>query len=460
MALGAAPQRMLMPTNRGQVPASGRVGRHPKHRFYARTAPWCIQPLAIAPVIPGETLENAHFEGRVVTDPLNSKLLGWTCEFHVFYVKHRDIDYQRSATSWQDVMLGHTTVYSGAGTVAGGGKATYRLNGRPDMVKECLDVIVQRWFRDEGETASQHTNALNGLPLQKLGVQDWTDSFVSGSVVSSPTGDFAVDLDTSGVIKASEIERSMEMWEWLKQNNWTDMSYEDFLGTYGVRQPRVQEHFPELLRSFRSWTYPSNTVSQGTGAVSSAAVWSPEFSINKARFFSEPGFLVLVGIAKPKVYRRKQTGAAVNQMTTAFSWLPAVLRDNPETSQLEATSITGAIGSITINGGIQSFDCRDLLLYGDQYLAATPSVAGGDSVAAAGAWSVNGGSAYSKAFGVIDGVGPTDGRPDYPLGTLAERTDLFAGTVNETTLIEFEGLIQFHVRGTVVDQTPGQPIRA
>jgi len=328
----------------------------------------------------------------------------------------------------------------------------------------CLGLVwawfFARWFRDEGELPATFVGATNGLPLSKLGVQDWTDSIVSGSKVSAPTGDFAVDLDASGVIKASEIERSMEMWEWLKANNWTDMVYEDFLATYGVRQAKAREHFPELLRSYRSWTYPTNTVTQGTGAVSSACVWSPEFSANKARFFSEPGFLLLVGITKPKVYRRRQPGAAVNMLDTAYVWLPAVLRNDPDTSLIEQSSISGAIPTTTINGGIVSVDMRDLFLYGDQFLAATPSVTGGDSVAASGSWTVNGGTTQSARFGVIDGGVDTTARFDYPKGTLAERTDLFVGTVNETTLVEWEGVCQFHVRGTIVDMTPGQPVRS
>jgi len=232
------------------------------------------------------------------------------------------------------------------------------------------------------------------------------------------------------------------------------------LGTYGVRQAKAREHFPELLRSYRSWTYPTNTVTQGTGAVSSACVWSPEWSANKSRFFSEPGFLVAVGITKPKVYRRRQPGAAVNMLDTAYVWLPAVLRNDPDTSLIEQSSISGAIPTTTINGGIVSVDMRDLFLYGDQFLAATPSVTGGDSVAASGSWTVNGGATQSARFGVIDGCVDTTARFDYPKGTLAERTDLFVGTVNETTLVEWEGVIQFHIKGTIVDMTPGQPVRS
>jgi len=60
----------------------------------------------------------------------------------------------------------------------------------------------------------------------------------------------------------------------------------------------------------------------------------------------------------------------------------------------------------------------------------------------------------------VFGVRSSDSRPDYPLGTLAERNDLFVGQVNETSLIEWEGLVRFNISGSVMDLTPGQPVRA
>ena len=435
-----------------------RNSRRPRHEFYVRYAPWAIQPICIAPVIPGDTMTHCHIEARTVTDPLSSKLLGWWSEIHLFYVKHRDIDAYLGNTSLQDLALKNTPAASGgvgAATVTGGGGPTYRVKGRRDYVTDCLHTIVRRWFRDEDDAVTDFTEAFSGLPLKRFKRQDWTDSLTTGAILSAPTGDFNVDLNAGGTITASEVDQALTTWQWLKANNWTDMTYEDWLGTYGVRQPRTREHWPELLRSEVKWQYPSNTVTQGTGAVTSAVVWSLSFDANKARYFSEPGFLMAVQCTYPKLYRRVQTGALANLMDTSYAWLPAVLWDDPNTSLHTTDSISGAIASVTLNNGVQAFDLRDLFMYGDQFLAATPSVSGGASVAGAGVWNA-GAAAELSRFGTVLGINQTSGRADYPLGTLAERNSLFVGTTNETNLVESEGTIAFQINSTVRDLSPGR----
>ena len=67
-----------------------RVTRRPQHTFQLRHRPWEIQPFMLAPVLPGETMQNLLLQARVVTDPIKNPLIGWWCEHYVFYVKHRD----------------------------------------------------------------------------------------------------------------------------------------------------------------------------------------------------------------------------------------------------------------------------------------------------------------------------------------------------------------------------------
>lgn len=428
--------------------------RHPQHQFYVRQEPWAIQPVAIAPVLPGDTLKQCRVQARIVTDPVSSKLLPWWAEMHLFYVKHRDLDAYNSNTAFQSMVLDPANTHASAGTVTGGGTATYRLHGRKDYTLNCLQCVTDWWFRDEGDTSTEFVTALSGLPMIKYGRQDWMDSLMRRSDVTSP--DFSVDIDSSGTIMASEIEQSMMMWEVLKSNQLTDMTYEDFLATYGVHTPRAALNRPERLWSWKDFSHPTNTVSQGTGAVSSAIVWSMAETSKKDRFFKEPGFLLMVAIARPKVYRRRQPGAAVNLLDNAYLWLPGVLRDDPNTSLTVMDTVSGGVPSVGLNS-VQA-DMRDLFVYGDQFLACAPTVTGGDTIAAAGAWSANGGQ-LSK-FGSVLGLTATTARPDYPLGTLAERQDIFVGQTAETSLIEVEGVVSFSIAGTVVDQTPGVPVRA
>ena len=62
--------------------------RRPVHRFNLVTRPFAVTPAMIAPVLPGETLKNALFQSRVLTDPLkpNMRLTGWWCEYMLFCV--------------------------------------------------------------------------------------------------------------------------------------------------------------------------------------------------------------------------------------------------------------------------------------------------------------------------------------------------------------------------------------
>lgn len=448
-------RRPLVPQNlisTGMVPTApqGRVMRRPAHQFTVRSAPWNIQPVAIAPVLPGETLEGARIQARIVTDPLRAKLLGWWTELHLFYVKHRDTAY---SDELQGMVL-QPTVATGLPTVAGAAGPTYRVHGRPDYVQIALDAVVDWYFRDEGEDHTDHLDDLSGLPLAKLGRSDWTNSLIPTATLTSDD----VAVDSVGALYASEVEAALVQYQWLRQNNLTDMTYEDFLATYGVRTSRAEVLKPELLRSIRDWSYPTNTVTQGTGAVTSACVWSIAERVDKKRFFSEPGWLLLVSVTKPKVYRRDQNGAAANVMTDAYTWLPAVLRDDPHTSLVAIDTVNGPLSSVA--GASNTFDVRDLLLYGDQFIAAVPSVAGAASVAAGAPWATL--DMDRLTMGVITAP-MTGGRGDYPNlaggGMLAARQALFTSAVNAGMCISIEGVISFDIAGSVVDTTPGVPVR-
>ena len=89
------------------VPATGRKLRQPQHTWLVRQLPFAIQPVCIAPVLPGETLKNALFQIRAVTMPLKSPLIGWWFETYLFYVKHRALAF---ADQYTNMMLDPTTV--------------------------------------------------------------------------------------------------------------------------------------------------------------------------------------------------------------------------------------------------------------------------------------------------------------------------------------------------------------
>ena len=441
------PQR-LSGINFGQPAPQGRAMRHPQHHFQVRTPPWVIQPVAIAPVLPGDTLERARIQARVVTDPIRSKLCGWWTELHLFYVKHRDTT---RSNEFQQMVL-EPGIASGMPTVSGSAGPTYSVHGRPDYTALCLEAVVNSYFRDQGDVLADYVEYSTGLPLAKLGRSDWSDSLTVTADITAV--DVNVDLNANATIMASEVEAALAQYNWLRDNQLVNMTYEDFLATYGVRSPRVQEHRPELLRSIREWSYPTNTVTQGTGAVTSACVWSIAESVDKKRFITEPGFLFMVSVTKPKVYRSRQNGSMSNHLDDAYTWLPAVLRDDPNTSLVDLPSVIGGLAHTSH----LTFDARDLFLYGDQFLASAPSVMGGGTVAGGALWAANN-SAETNKFGTVTGLN-AEFRPDYPLGSQAERNNVFAGTTNEVSLIQVEGVITFDVASSIIDTTPGVPDRS
>ena len=75
-----------------------RVMRNPAHPWQLRTRPYQIQPCMISPVLPGETLKNLVGMSRVVTKPIANPLIGWWCEYYVFYVRLRDIEFHLKDT--------------------------------------------------------------------------------------------------------------------------------------------------------------------------------------------------------------------------------------------------------------------------------------------------------------------------------------------------------------------------
>ena len=71
---------------RGQK-VNQRKMRAPHTNFHIKTRPWQIQPFCIFPVLPGETMQNAMWKSRVVSDPVKNRLIGWWKEYYLFYAR-------------------------------------------------------------------------------------------------------------------------------------------------------------------------------------------------------------------------------------------------------------------------------------------------------------------------------------------------------------------------------------
>lgn len=350
-----------------EVGASQRKLRSPQHAFNLRVKPWQIQPFMIAPVLPGETMKNLLHMSRVVSDPLKDPLMGWWAEYFYFYVKHRDLDARDLLV---DMHLSAATDVSSIKSAVADVPMFHRT-GIP-WTKLCLDKIVEWYFRDEDDTAA-HT--LDGLPAAKINVEGWWNSLKLESVMAPTAEDHLPGEQIIPHEVAPGFEQHYAQWEAMRAAQITDASFEDYLGSFGVRAPQElteEVHKPELLRYKKEFAYPANTVDPATGTPSSAAVWSLSFRADKDRFFKEPGFIVGVQVIRPKVLLSAITGSLTAYMDNAFNWLPKTLQEEAYTSLKEFAS--GAGPTPTAFGQDYWVDLRDLLLHGEQFRNHTATV--------------------------------------------------------------------------------------
>lgn len=352
------------------APRFGRNMRRPAHSFQLMTRPFIIQPFMIAPVLPGETMKNFSFQSRVVTKPLTNPLIGWWTEYMWFYVKHRDLADREEFTQ----MMLQPDWSDDAVDDVGNDAKSYFAGANINWVAKCLirvcngdgsDAGHVHYFREAGE--AWNTATIDGFPIAQITGRTLLDSAVPDAALDIEQ-DVDVDANNDGNVTVGEINDAMRQYQLMVEGGLVDMSYEDFLGTYGVRTKPEEAHIPELLRFVRKWTYPTNTIDPSTGSPSSAAVWSFSERADKDRFFKEPGFIFGVAVTRPKVYLKNQKGTLTSYMNNVFSWLPAVLSDDPRTSYRQVPDgAAEAFGDVTDAGGTW-IDLKDLFLYGEQFV--------------------------------------------------------------------------------------------
>lgn len=409
-----------------QAGQKSRVLRSPSHQFYVETKPFGIYPFCLAPVLPGETLKNLQMQSRVVTDPVVSPLVGWWAEYYFFYVKLRDLG--EAVKSAVETMILNPTDPSAASLsgivetdddvrhyfAPGAGSAV-------NWVERCLNKVVEDYFRDEDESAT--TYMYDGVPLAKFNQKAFWESLFYQSEID--TGTLPTD--------AQDFTVYYEKWLWLRQNKMVDMTFEQYLETFGVRAPGGQIGKCELIRFVRDWSYPSNTVDPSSGAPTSAVSWSVAERADKDRFFTEPGFVFGVTVKRPKTYCGHQTQVGSVMLDRAFNWLPAMLKDNPETSIFELGAASE--GNNPTNQANVLLDVRDLFVHGDQFLRiSNPLVdAIGDAHHMSGRAATHDGLTYPKD---------------------ADIDDLFSDrSPAEKVWIREDGIVKLNILGTQLDMT-------
>jgi hypothetical protein len=338
--------------------------RAPKHNFAVESQAWEIQPILIAPVLPGETLDGLTLQSRVVTPPLKSRVVGWWLEYYIFYVPFRLMP---SAANLVAMFVDPTVTLSPTAAAA----QNYYTGLGFNYVSECMTVVVREWFRREEEQAGSFTIRAN-RPAASTNIENFMDSLIDNTVL--PDGGV-----TSANPNVDDLERATMVTEYRRrlremggQGGATD--YEEILATYGASLARNKERDrPELIRYLRDWTYPNNTVEPTTGVPTTAASWAVNDRADKPRRFNEPGFIFGVQIFRPKVYFGNQTAFASSMLDRAQRWLPPQMDAGGDPMHLERslaefTTLQGPLGKAA--GGFTNgywLDIRDLFNYGDQY---------------------------------------------------------------------------------------------
>lgn len=348
----------------GSIPNVGRRLRNPQHRFYLEHMPFQLQPFMIAPVLPAETLKNGLLQARVVTDPIVNKLIGWWQEYYFFYVKLRDLDGREDFTGMMLDLEYDMSSYNEAAAIL-----YNHFGGSINWAKLCLKRVVETYFRDPEVAWDAYT--INGMPSGAINVE----TFMQSALLSDgyKLNDPVIATETAGVldnteITASEVQKALQTWQFQSANNLTEMTFDDFLRTYGISVPKAEFHRPELLRYVRNWQYPSNTVNPENGSVASAVSWAIRESLDKDRFFREPGFIFGVTTCRPKVYLKNLDGSAVDLMNGALSWLPAFMRDDPWSLLMSIPHDAGPMQTVVTDTDGYWVDIKDLLLYGDDFV--------------------------------------------------------------------------------------------
>lgn len=347
------------------APPTERVGRYPKHKFQVLDKPFALTPLMIAPVLPGETMQNLYFESRVITDPILNPIVGWKKEYFFFYVKVTDLLNDTIRDMFIDPTNTDLTATLG---VAANDFGHYTAKGSIDYLKRCVDRIAGTYFLDEDEAITRTANGVSGYPIVHIKENSFLDSLTDKDLL--PEGAAIASATDMG-----DLDRLLDAFEHLRAMGVANMTYEDFLRSYGISIPDKDENKPEMLCHFSDFQYPSNTVDPGTGVPSSAVSWVFRNGHRKPKFFKEPGFVVGLTVTRPKVYFSGLAGNAAGFMGRAWDWMPAMLADMPETQLKNFAAATGPLGDTQTDTDAYWLDMRDLLLYGDQFHNVVPFVA-------------------------------------------------------------------------------------
>lgn len=424
--------------------------RRPQEPFNIRSRPFEITPFMIHPVLPNETLDQLLMQVDGYSDPIVNRNIGWHVNHQFFYVPQMALvnpDYSSGNISAENIAGMHLKAGTAGDILTSTALATaaadvplFQFKGAMPWLQECMMLIVNRFFRDEGDEMASYTPGTGmEYPLAYINQRSWIHSLKE----ESATGD---DDELPGVDELEELDilsgytDHYTQWEIMRDSGTENLSYDDYLKAQGVRNSTrfsnaasdVQAAvLPELVRFSRKWCKPISTFDPADGSAATALKFSVAERADKKRYFKEPGFLVGCTVTTPKIYLGNQKGSIVGLLTQAEHWLPRVLQG------MGYTSVREVLDSVTDGPLINQdedywFDLADLFNYG-------------------------GGGFINHALGAAQhALAIPDGNPlNKRYLSEAEIKSLFVDSTNDQHIYQ-DGTVHLDILTTVPsDQTPG-----
>lgn len=396
-----------------------RVSRSPNFPVVGKIKPYGLYPLWGLPVLPGETLQSANMKWRLLSDPVKNPLAGAWSETWLVYVKLTDIDPDLGNMFISDSVA--TTGY----TAAADNERYFVKAGQIDWMKLCCDKIHNSFFVHENETA----RSIDGVNQVKLNNVGWYQNMLFQAADEAvPTND------------SSDMYEHLSSWAMLQQMNMTELTYEKYLETFGVKPTVGNERDPEILRYSRSWTQPVNTVDPTDGSPSSAWIWSDKLEMSKAKRFDEPGFVVCVTTVRPKMYQAGLTSSMLGNLWGFSDWYPSYNLSDPTAGAKKIMTDDGLFAAATrVDVGEKEmlYDHRDLLTHGEQFINTSSHIHPVPT---------------SNGMKMDDASTPQDIRGEYCLSTDVD--NLFVTATADNRFCTYEGIASCVISGHVNDSTP------
>lgn len=329
-----------------------RVSRQPNFPLTGRMKPYGLYPFMAHPVLPGETLMDFEAKQRVLSMPVRHPLFGAWFERWLVYVKLTDLD---PALAEMFVSLNMaTTGY----TATVDNPRTFTKAGQIDWIGMCMRRIWEVYFADESEVGGTMPT-IDGVPMCGRKHVDWAQN-----LMFTPEGITPEDLP-------SNPEGQLTGMQMMALAGMSELSYEKYIQQYGVsqRDAVAVSGNPQILRYTMSWTVPTNAIDPVSGAPSSAWAWSDPFKSEKNFRFNEPGFVLMIGAIRPKMFSDAMVASRIGNMWGFADWFPSYNLSDPAAGIVEIDGDDPAFRA-DFGAGTDKLlvDHRDLLSRGEVFV--------------------------------------------------------------------------------------------